>query len=447
MLVTFLVGIFTARYLGPSGYGVINYVASYVALFTAVSSLGLNGIIVNELVKDKDKGNEGKIIGTALIMRLVSSCISMFAVVFILYLLKPNDKVIFTVAILQSMALLFSIFDTIDYWYQSQLRSKVTTLLSMIAYTTAAVYKVIILVLDKSIEWFAFSATLDALLVGIFLFISYFANHGKKLEFSFKYGRYMLKQGYHFMIAAVMATIYAQVDKVMIGQMLGTKQVGLYSVAIVICGLWSFVPASVIASVSPIIMSNKQNNEALYVKRLKQTYTGIIWSSILYATFVTIFSKYIIMILYGAQYAGANGPLIIAVWYCAFAYIGAIKNIWLLCEGLQKYELIFTSVGASMNILVNYLLIPIWGINGAAIATLLTQCLTNFIMPTLFKKTRKNTRYVIESTLFMGVDANIILNKIKTKLFGNKNTNKESREEKIDKEENKSDDTDDDDNK
>ena len=204
-------------------------------------------------------------------------------------------------------------------------------------------------------------------------------------------------------ISGLMVAVYAQMDKIMLGKMLDTYTVGLYSVGIYICSLWNFIPDSMIASLRPGVMEAKKVSEEIYRKKLKQMYALIIWISILYAACVCIFSKYIILILYGKEYLGARTPLMIAVWYCGFSLMGSARDVWIICEGHQKYSKWFALIGAVTNFGLNLLLIPRIGMIGAAIATLTTQIMTGFIVTLFFKNTRENNKFLIEAFMLKGV--------------------------------------------
>lgn len=417
MLISLVITSITARYLGPNNYGLMNYTNAYISFFSSLCTLGLNGIIVKELVSNRE--NEGEILGTALIMRLVCSMISMISIYFLLLNINNSNKELVMVGMLQSISILFSSFDVINFWYQSNLQSKYTTIIQSIAYVVMSIYRVIILILGKNVSWFAFAVSLDTIVVALILIYSYKINknQGQNLRFSKQWVKRLLKQSYPLIISGIMVTIYGQMDKIMIGQILDNKQVGLYSTAIAITGLWSFIPIAFIDSAHPIIMEQKNINQTMYIKRLKQLYAFIIWLSFIYAFFMMIFSKYIILILYGKDYLDAQGALSITVWYCAFSYLGAAKNIWIVCENKMKYELFFTLVGATSNIVLNLVLIPTFGINGAAIATLCTQIITNFLIMFVFKETRDNAKLVLSSFFLKDViDAKEIVNLIKRKV-------------------------------
>lgn len=401
MFFSLFIGMFTARLLGPKNYGVIGYVTSYVAFFSSLCTLGLNGIIVKEFVKYPEK--QGELLYSAIVLRIVSSFLSIIAIMGIMIVTHGKDRTILGIAFLLSISLLFGAFDIINYWYQSKLLSKIPVILTSTAYLIVAIYKIIILVLQKEVIWFAFATTLDMVLIAVFLMISYFRYQGQKLKFSVSTAKSLLQQSYHFILSGVMVAVFAQTDKIMIGQMLNTTEVGLYSVAITICGLWSFIPAAIIDSVRPVIMEAKGKDESIYNKRMKQLYAAIIWMSIFYGIFISVFARWIVIILYGKQYLGAIGPLRIAVWYCAFSYLGAAKNIWLISENKQKYEKWFTLAGAVVNVGLNMMFIPILGIKGAAIATLVTQIITNFVLPSIPSATRKCSKDMIEALLLREV--------------------------------------------
>lgn len=412
MLISLIITSITARYLGPSNYGIINYTNAYVSFLVSLCSLGLNGIIVKELVLNR--GKEGELIGTAIVMRFIAGIISMFSLILIMKYILVEDTLIIKVAFLQSVSVLFSSFDIINFWYQSNLQSKYSTIIQTIAYVGMSIYRIIILILNKDVTWFAFAVSLDTIIIAILLVYSYYINKNKSqgFSFSFYWVKILLKQSYPFILSSIMVTIYGQMDKIMIGNMMDEKSVGLYSVAITITGLWSFIPIAFLDSARPLIMEAKAKNQTLYIKRLKQLYAFIIWMSIAYAVGMCIFSKIIILILYGEKYLAAQSALIITVWYCIFSYLGSAKNIWIICEQKMKYETLFTIIGALCNVCLNFLLIPKFGIVGAAIATLLTQIITNFLIMFLFKATRENAKLIISSFLLIDViDLNVIKNK------------------------------------
>lgn len=398
MGISVVLGVLTARYLGPSNYGIINYCSAFVIFFTSISTLGLEGIVVKELVNGRD--SEGEIIGTGLAMRLAASALSILSICLILLVLNPGDILVMKVGLIQSLVMLFRAFELMDFWFQSYLNSKYVAIIKSISYVLVAVYKIFILATDKSVEWFAFSTSLDFLIIAVLVTIAYYKKGGQALKVSIKRARALISQSYHFILSSLIITVYNQMDKVMIGQMLGDKYVGLYSAALTICNYWLLVPVAVINSARPTIMERKKTgDEKAYLANIHRLYFVLIWSSIVVSLGVSVLSKFILGILYGQQYAVASSVLSIAIWFTTFSVLGTARGIWIMCENLNEYVKKIVLWGAIINFVLNALLIPRLGINGAAIATLITQIFNCLFAPMIYKKTRIHTKYVVQAFL------------------------------------------------
>lgn len=410
MSISLIIGMITARYLGPSNFGIINYTSSFIAFFTSICTLGLNGIIVKEIMDNPDI--EGTILGTSIGMRILSSILSSISILFIINIINSGDEQFLIVGSLQVISLLFQSFDMINYWYQAKLMSKYSAIIQSVGYLAVTIYRIILLIQGKSVEWFAFCTSLDMIVNSILLLVSYYKNGGQKLTFSFDKAKYMLNNSYHFILSGLMVSVYGQMDKIMIGQMISTKEVGFYSTATAISGMWTFILLAIIDSSRPIIIDAKNQNDSLYETRIKQLYSVIIWLSLIVSILITIFARPIVTILYGEDFIGTIRPLQIVTWSTLFSYLGVARGIWIVCESKQKYIKYLTFSGAISNLILNLILIPTLGISGAALATLITQIITNFIMPLLISDIRINSIYIIDAFLLKGlIDKKYIVNK------------------------------------
>lgn len=395
MLLSLVIGVISARYLGPSNYGTINYAASYISFFTIACALGLEGIVVKEMVDNRE--NEGVVLGSSIVMRLLAGFLSMIAVCIIVAVINPGDRVLLVVTFLQSLVLLFNAFHIIDFWYQSLLRSKVSSIIKCIAYTGMSLYRVWLLVSGKSVEWFAFATSLDALLIAILFLYRYKKEGTHKLKFSSTMSKHLIGLSYHLIISSLMAVIYNQMDRLMIGKMIDQTHVGYYAAASTICHMWLFIPQALANSARPLIMELKGKNEELYIRRIKQLTGVTFWFGVLFAIAVTIFSHYIIDVLYGADYVQARGPLQLITWSTVFASLSYSRAIWMISENKQKYTKQILICGVIVNLVLNSIGIPIIGMNGAAAATLVTEFTCCLIAPLLFKETREYVGYVLSS--------------------------------------------------
>lgn len=403
MMISFIVGILTARYLGPSNNGIITYVNSYIAFFTSIIGLGLNGVIIHEFVNNRHE--EGKILGTAIFLRFILGIISAFAFVGIVFLTDGRDKTVLAVAILQAIQLPFLCFDTVNYWYQSNMNSKYSVLVQTIAYIVTSVYKVYLLISGKSVVWFGFAVSLDVIVLAVLFFLLYQKQKNQNLSYSLRIAKRILKGCTPFVLANIMVVIYGHMDKIMIKHLLGnTRDVGLYSAALAICSIIGFIPGAILDSSRPLIAEAKNESEEKYQLRFRQLVAGIMWVCILYSLFITLFSKIIIYFMYGMEYMDSNVCLKICVWYTSFSYLGSARNFWLICEDKKRFVFVFSAIGAVCNVVMNFVFIPLWGINGAAIATLVTQVFANFILPMFFKQTKDYGKAVIQAVMLKKFD-------------------------------------------
>ena len=183
MLLSFLIGLLTARYLGPNNYGLINYATAYTTFFTAICTLGINSVIVKNFIDHPSE--EGETIGTTLILRLLASILSLLAILGIVRMVDGNEPVTLAVVALYSLGLVFQVFDSFNYWFQSKLLSKYYAIATMISYAIASIYRVVLLVSGKSVQWFAVANSVDYCIVAVLLYLFYKTNHGPRLSFSF----------------------------------------------------------------------------------------------------------------------------------------------------------------------------------------------------------------------------------------------------------------------
>ena len=394
MSISLFVGLLTARYLGPSNYGLINYATAYVAFFMTLCTLGLNSILVKEFVDNPQK--DGEIIGSTLIMRGISSLLSAGIIICLVGFVEAGERDTIIVTSLCSIGLVFNIFETFNSWFQSKLMSKITTIVSLVAYIVTSIYKIILLSLGKSVAWFAFSTSVDYICIGVLLFICYKKTGGSKLAFSLQTCKNMLEKSIHFILPGVMVAIYGYADKIMLKHMLSEVEVGYYSTAAALCGMWCFVLSAIIDSVNPSIMKAFKKDSFLFEKRNRQLYAIVFYISIGVSIALCALAKPVVWILYGEQYLPAANPLRVITWYTAFSYLGVARNAWIVCENKQKYLKYIYISSAICNVVLNFVFIPLWGTTGAALASLITQIATTLIVPFFIKEIRRNSILIVE---------------------------------------------------
>lgn len=401
MLLQFFVSLATARYLGPSNFGTINYVAAFVSFFSSIASLGLAVIVIKEIATDKYNNNE--VIWTSIWMRFATAVLSTISIIALMLITNQDDPMIVQIAFLESLSILFSSFDTINYYFQAKLLSKLTSIAGVLAYIGMSLYRIYLLATGADIIWFAFATSTDMIFLTAFLMIFYVRIEGFHPKFNWQLGKTLLKQSYHYLIAGLITILYAQVDRIMLGNMLDKSAVGYYSAALTISHLWSMIPTALIQSLSPVLYEAAKKDRRLYLRRLRQSYAVLFWLNVAYSIFVCFFAHWIVLLLYGKEYLAGTTALRIVVWYYGLSTMSTLNQVYLANDEKNKYINRFCLAGLITDVVLNFLLIPIMGINGAAIATLITHIVIQIIMPYVYKDTREIAVSIIRGALLRDV--------------------------------------------
>lgn len=405
-LIGLVIGMMTARYLGPSNFGIINYAASMVAFVTPIMQLGLSNVMVQEIVNNPEQ--DGEILGTSILMSSLSAFFCIIGLVATVFFLNAGEKDTLIVCALYSTILFFQAIELFVYWFQAKYLSKYTSIASFVAYLIVALYKVYLLVSGKSVYWFAVSNSFDIMLIAIACFVLYKKKGGGRLSVSLTTAKRLFLKSHYYIVSSLMVVIFAQTDRVMIKNMLGNSETGFYSAAVVCAGLTSFVFSAIIDSFRPLIFENKKKCENSFENSMSMLYSIVIYLALAQSLIMTIFAPFIVKILYGSAYAPAVSALQIVVWYTTFSYMGAVRNIWILAEGKQKYLWMINLSGALTNVILNFLFISLWGINGAALASLITQFFTNVIVNHMICPIRYNNYLMVK-----GLNPFLFLKRIK----------------------------------
>ena len=391
-IVALIIGMITARYLGPSNYGLLNYANSVVAFAVPLAQLGLRNVLVEEIVSKPER--EGKTLGTALVMSVASSLLCIVGCMAFVSIANAGERDTLVVCALYSISLIFQMTEMIQYWYQAKLLSKYTSVVSLVAYAVVSVYKIFLLVTGKNIYWFAASYTFDFLIISAVLIFLYKKLGNQKLAFSFPLAKQLFARSKYYIVSNMMVTVFAQTDKIMIKLMLGNTENGYYSTAVACASMASFVFVAIIDSLRPVIFASKKVDYKKFEDNMSLLYSIILYMGLAQSLVLTFFARPIVNLLYGQAYLGAIPLLQIITWYSAFAYMGSVRNIWMLAEEKQRYLWIINLSGAVINVAGNLILIPCIGAAGAAVASVLTQFFTNFLLCYIMKPIRPTFRLI-----------------------------------------------------
>ena len=394
-LTQLLIGMLTARYLGPEHYGLISYAASLTAFALPVMQLGFRGTLVQEYVAHPEE--QGTVLGTGLVLNLISALACILGICCFARIANPGHPETLAVCFLYSLSLIFQALEMVQYWFQAGLQAKYSSLAALAAYGLASLYKLFLLATRRNIRWFALSHALESCLLGIALLLLYRRLGCQKLRFSRATAARMLAASKHYILSAMMVTLFQNTDRIMLTQLAGETENGLYTAAVTCAGAAEFLYYAIMDSFRPVILEQHRQSQAEFSRMLSRLYSLILYLSLAQSLFFWRFAGPIVATLYGSSYQAAVPVLQILVWNIAFSHMGTLRNIWILAEGKQHLLWVINLGGAAMNIGLNSLMIPLWGARGAALASVLTQLFSNFLMGFWLKPLRPNNRLLLKA--------------------------------------------------
>jgi len=398
MGVGLFVTIIVARYLGPKEFGIYNYALAFVALFSTIATLGLDGIVVRNVIKDPSCKEET--LGSAFVMRLFGGIVTILLTSGTIFLLRPDDSLTQWMVEIIALGTIFQAFDTIDFWFQSQIQSKYTVYAKNIAFLSISLVKVVLVIIKAPLIDFAWAGLFEIVLGSIGLVITYRMKGFSLFNWSIKLSRAqsLLKDSWPLILSGIVIMVYMRIDQIMIGEMLGDDDVGIYSAAVRLSEVWYFIPTAIVTSVFPSIIEARKNDLRLYIDRLQKLYVIMTLIAFSIALPTTFLSKKIIIFLYGNNFNQAITVLAIHIWASVFVFLGVASGQFLLAENYTKIAFYRTLAGAFANILLNYIMIPIYGVNGAALTTLVSYFIATFFL-IFIRKTREQSLMMFKSIL------------------------------------------------
>lgn len=385
---TFFVGIIVVRYLGPQKFGQYSYAQSFISILMPIATLGLDNVVIRELVKNKERKNE--ILGSTFILKLSGSALLVLLSVAASLVLNPNDSTTTIFVLILALGRLFKSFDTIDYWFRSQVESQYSALARLIAVLLVSLLQVLLVVLNGPLLGLIIISSIHFTFDAIFYLYVYKMKVGSPLKWGYSKTvvKSLLSSSWPLILAGFATAIYMRVDQLIINSVLGETELGYYSSAVKISQAAYFLPTIISAAVYPAIINAKKKSQDLYNKRLMILYSSFFWGSVAFSLLVSVFSKPIILIAFGSEYLAASQALSIHIWAFVFVCLGFAGAKELLVEDKLLFLLFRTVVGASVSILANLFLISYLGIVGAAASAILSQGAANFLSLAFFHDTK-----------------------------------------------------------
>ena len=370
-------------------------------MFVAFVSLGLESISIRELVKHAEKRDE--ILGSVFYTQLGGAIIAI-SLILLALLITSEELFTSTLILIISISSFFQTFNVIDYYFRSTVKAKYSVYVLFTSVLMVSLIKFTLIIVNAPLIYFIIAYAFEFVLNAIGYFIVYHLQKQKVVKWKFdkNLALDLLKDSWPLILSGVVVSIYMKVDQVLIKNMLDVKEVGYYAAAVRLSESWYFIPVAISNALFPAIVNAKNINRELYLTRLQKLYDVLAWIAIGISIPVSFFSADIINLLYGSKYLSSAPILTIYIWAGAAVFLGVASSQYLVTENLTKISLMRTSIGMIVNVILNIILIPIYGIIGSAVATLISYTLSTFSI-VLFKKSRQQFLMLIKAIVFIDV--------------------------------------------
>jgi O-antigen/teichoic acid export membrane protein len=395
LFVGMLVSIYVARYLQPEQFGLLNYAISFVGIFSAVSALGLDQIIVRELAKNPLRKHE--LLGTGFVLRLSGFGVLLVLIGVMLLFMKNNPFTNVLIMIIAA-AELFKAFEVINCFYQSQVMSKVVVQTQLLINLVINIIKIALVFFQAPLIWFAWIILIN----GSFNALGYIYNYWIREDSPFRWNFnkqlaiVFLRESWPLALHGITLHTQARIDQVMLGKMLNHAEVGQYAVAMKFIEILGFIPMILINTFVPAITKAKGVSLELYEDRLLNFYRLMFAMFVVVAIPLFFIAEPAIVLLYGEEYRAAGFLLSLFALRLFFTNMGVSKSAFIINESLFKYSLLTSSIGAMVNIGANYFLIPLYGSIGAVISSTLSFTISIFIVDLFFTKMKYNQKLMFK---------------------------------------------------
>jgi O-antigen/teichoic acid export membrane protein len=395
LFVAMLVSIYVARYLKPQQFGLLNYSISFVGIFSAVSALGLDQIIVRELAKNPLRKNE--LLGTGFVLRLSGFFILLILIGVMLVFMK-NDPFTNMLIMIIAAAELFKAFEVINCFYQSQIMSKVVVQTQLLINLLMNVIKIALVYFQAPLIWFVWIILINGSFNATGYIYNYWIREGSPFKWHFdkNMARIFLRESWPLALHSITLHTQARIDQVMLGKMLNHTEVGQYAVAMKFIEILGFIPMILINTFVPAITKAKGVSLDLYEDRLLNFYRLMFAMFVVVAVPLFFVAEPAIVLLYGEEYRAAGFLLSLFALRLFFTNMGVSKSAFIINESLFKYSLLTSSIGAMVNIVANYFLIPLYGAIGAVISSTLSFTISIFVIDLFFVRMKYNQKLMFK---------------------------------------------------
>ena len=394
------VGVLVARYLGPKRFGVYSYALSFVAMFLPLANLGVKSVVIRELVRRPE--DREAILGTNFLMMFCSGFLGFLAALVSIYWIRSGDWVTIVLVGTISITFLINALLTISYYFESEVQSKFNVIATTVGFLVGSGIKIGLLYFQQPLIYFGIASLAELGIAGLGYLLLY-QNNGNsvfKWKFDPKIAKSILRDAYPLLISSVMIAIYLRVDQILIRELIDDQEAGIYAVAVRLNEIFQMISIIIVSSVYPSIIKAKEAGEEVFFNRLYRLFSVMVILSLIMIVTFTFGGKFIITLLFGQAYIESAGILKILIWSGLFMGLATARTPYLMSLNWTKVYMVIAIGTCVVNIIANYILIPIYGGYGAAIASLISHAFAGYFSCFLYKPLHKIGRLMTKA-IFM----------------------------------------------
>ncbi len=377
-----------ARYLEPAGFGRLNFAVVVVTIGTALATLGLEGIVVDELVKRP--GQAGAVLGTAIRLRLLGALATYGLVAggAVLGLWgSPSDAML---VLIVGTLLVFQPADVVDLWFQRHLDSRRTVLVRFAALVGGGALKLGLVAAHAPVAAFAWAQAADVALVAAGL--GWAARHNPYPSGAWTWdpaiARALWQRGAPLAVSTVAVALAMRADQLLVRHWLGASEAGIYFAASRLTEVALFVGSTMTLSFFPGLSASHAESPEAYRARLQQMFDALTATGWAVAVGCTVLGPLVVRVLYGPAYTGAAAVLMVQGWACLFAFSANARWQYILLSAPTILNLAAALIHLAVLVLLARWLLPAYGIVGAACAWLAAVVASGYLTTWLFPSLR-----------------------------------------------------------
>ncbi|MGZ7118670.1 MAG: flippase [Methanobacterium sp.] len=374
----FFYTMYSARYLGAEGFGLISFALAFAGIIQIVTDMGLNTLLVREVARDKSVIN--KYLRNIATIKILLGIITILSCIMIIYIMGYGIEIILIV----SLVTFYFIFTSFSYMFYSLFQAHHTmefqSIGDILNSTLLFSGMLIAIYFDVKVLGFAFIYFMvGAIVFGYSLSVYIKKFTLPKIEIDLKFWKKLIIEALPLSLALIFSTMAFRIDTVFLSFLQGSLIVGWYSAAYRLMEVLIFIPTVFIASIYPLFSNyyihSQDSLKNGYIKSFK--YLNILGLPI--AIGITLIAPEIINLIYGTGYTESIIALQILIWTIPFIFLTHLLGAMFISINKQHLLLKIIFITMAFNIIFNLIFIPIYSYIGSSVITIFTE-LSFFIL-------------------------------------------------------------------